>query len=88
MLTEIVRVIPLNSKYVLDGGSLLHKVSWTVSDTFAQICQAYVTYIKKSYGNCPTGVFDEGYDTSSTKGTAHIRQAKDLSEQSALDVRS
>ena len=30
LLPETVHEIPSNSKYVLDGGSLLHKVPWTV----------------------------------------------------------
>ena len=75
-LSETVHMIPPNSTYVLDSGSLLQKVSWTVGHTFAQICQAYVTYIKKRYGNCPTVVFDGGYDAASTKDTAHLRRAK------------
>ena len=76
LLPETVHVIPPNSKYVLDGGSLLHKVPWTVGHTFAQICHSYVTYIKKRYGNCPTIVFDGGYDAASTKDTAHVRRTK------------
>ena len=76
LLPEAVHVIPPNSKYILDGGLLLHKVPWTVGHTFAQTCQAYVTYIKKRYGNCPTIVFDGGYDAASTKDTAHVRRAK------------
>ena len=76
LLPETVHVIPPISKYVLDGGSLLHKVPWTIGHTFAQICQAYVTYIKKRYGNCPTIVFDGGYDAASTKDAAHVRRAK------------
>ena len=63
-------------KYVLDIGWLLHKVPWIVGHTFAQICQAYVTYIKERYGNCPTIVFDGGYEAASTMDTAHVRQAK------------
>ena len=48
LLPETVHaIIPSNSKYVLDGVSLLHKLPWTVDHTFAQICQAYVKYIKK-----------------------------------------
>ena len=54
----------------------MHKVPWTIGHTFAQICQAYVTYIKKRYGNCPTIVFDGGYDAASAKDTAHVRRAK------------
>ena len=37
--TALVIILP-NSKYVLDGGSLLHNVPETVDHTFAQICQA------------------------------------------------
>ena len=37
LLPETVHVIPPNSRYVLDGGLPLHKVLWTVGDTFAQI---------------------------------------------------
>ena len=40
------------------------------------MCQAYVTYIKKQYGNSPTIAFDGGYDATSTKDTGHVRQAK------------
>ena len=40
LLPETVHVIPPNSRYVLGGGLPLHKVLWTVGDTFAQICQA------------------------------------------------
>ena len=76
LLPETVHVIPPNSNSVLDGGSLLHKVPWTVGQTFAQICQAYVTCIKKRYGNCPTIAFDAGYDAASTKDAAQVRQAK------------
>ena len=30
----------------------------------------------KRYGNCPTVVFDGGYDAASTKDTTHVRRAK------------
>ena len=54
----------------------MHKVRWTIGYTFAQICQAYVKYIKKRYGNCPTIGFDRGYDAATAKDTAHVRRAK------------
>ena len=76
LVPETAHVIPPNSKYVLDGGLLLHKVPRTVGHTFAQICQAYVTYIKKWHGNCTAIVFDGGHDAASTKDTAHVRSAK------------
>ena len=76
LLPETEHVIPPNSKYVLDGGSLLHQVPWTVGDIFAQICQAYVTYKKKRDGNCPTIVFDGGYDATLNKDEVHVKRAK------------
>ena len=54
----------------------MHKVPWTVGHRFAQICQAYVTCIKKRYGNCPTIVFDAGCDAAPAKDAAHVRRAK------------
>ena len=76
LLPENVHVIPPNSKYVLDDGSFLHKVPWIVGHTFAQICQAYLTYIKKLYGKCLTIVFVGRYEAASTKATAHVRRTK------------
>ena len=43
LLPETVHVIPPNSKYVLDGESLLQNVPLTVGHTFAQIYHAHVT---------------------------------------------
>ena len=39
LLPEIEHVIPANRKYVLDGGSLLHRVPWTIGQSFAEICE-------------------------------------------------
>ena len=65
----MVHLIPSNSKYVLDGLLLLHKLQWTIGHTFAQIFQVHVTCIKKLYGNCATVVFGREYDAASTKNT-------------------
>ena len=45
---------------------------WPIGQSFDEICEAYVRYMKKRYGNCPTVVCDG----SSTKGTTHVRRAK------------
>ena len=58
------------------GSSLFHKVPQTIGHTFVHICEAYVTYIKKQYSNCPTIVFDERYHPVSTEDKAHVRRAK------------
>ena len=76
LLLETVHAIPPNSKYVLDGGLLLHKVPWSVGHTFAQIYQAYVTYIKKQYGHCPTIASDGGYEAAYTEDTVYVIRAK------------
>ena len=67
---------PDNSKYVLDGDSLLYKVQWSAGQTFNQICDNYKSYIRKRYGQYPTIVFDGGYNVASTKDSTHIRRAK------------
>ena len=67
--------IPTNVKYVLDGGSLLHKVQWTIGQIFKQICNDYIAYIQKGYSPDVTIVFDGGYMNPSTKDTTHIRRS-------------
>ena len=66
--------IPTNVKYVLDGGSLLHKVQWTIGQIFKQICNDYIAYIQTRYSPDVTIVFDGRYMNSSTKDTTHIRR--------------
>ena len=62
-----------NFKYVIDGGSLLHKLSWPRGNTYNQICGMYVKYLVENY-NKPIVVFD-GYDGGpSTKDNVHIRR--------------
>ena len=38
-----------DSEYVVDGGSLLHRIPWKRSDTFAAIGQTYAEYILRMY---------------------------------------
>ena len=49
-------------RYVLDGGSLLHKLKWKKGETYGKIARAYADFTKKHYG-AATIVFD-GYGTS------------------------
>ena len=66
--------IPKKVNFVLDGGALLHKLSWARGLTFASIIQSYVQYVTKNYGQAIV-VFD-GYTTVSTKDMTHKRRAK------------
>ena len=53
-------------QYVLDGGALLHRISWTVGATYDQICEQYSAYVIRKYGRAIV-VFDGYNDTPSTK---------------------
>ncbi|WAR20763.1 hypothetical protein MAR_014737, partial [Mya arenaria] len=61
-------------QYVLDGGSLIHRLPWTQGATFADICNAYTEYISKQY-NQPIVVFDGYMAGPSIKDVAHIRRS-------------
>ena len=43
----------IQAKYVIDGGSLIHKVKWLKKVTYKDIVQRYVSYVCAKYGeNC------------------------------------
>jgi hypothetical protein len=55
--------------YVVDGGYLLHRVTWQSKDKFSSILQKYVDYVNSYYKRDATIVYD-GYDTDgSAQGT-------------------
>ena len=69
-------LLPDDASYVLDGGWLLHRVSWTKGKTCKEICDTYVEYVLKLCGVGATIVFD-GYDGKSfTKATTHFGRTK------------
>ncbi|GFN75843.1 hypothetical protein PoB_000234900 [Plakobranchus ocellatus] len=61
-------------EYILDGGSLLHRIPWSRSDTFAAIGQTYVEYVQRMYIK-PRIVFDDYNDGPSTKDATHFRRS-------------
>lgn len=61
--------------YVLDGGALLHKITWVRKETFAQICSHHVNYVKHQYGTAASIIFDSYPDTPTTKDIAHLRRS-------------
>ena len=61
LASEIVTVSKsITDCYVLDGGSLLHRLPWNKGDTYGAIAESYATFTLQHYG-AATVVFD-GYD--------------------------
>ena len=72
--------LPDSVSYVLDGGSLLHRISWAKGQAYSEICDSYVDYVIKCYEEGTTVVFD-GYDGKrSTKDTTHVRNGRNEAE--------
>ena len=59
--------------YILDGGTLLHRVRWFNGMKFNAVSKANANYIRKNYRGCVTVVFD-GYRDESTKSHEHLRR--------------
>ncbi|GBN81434.1 hypothetical protein AVEN_152541-1 [Araneus ventricosus] len=47
-----------NLYFVLDGGSLIHRIVWPKQETFGDVYTTYMSYIKRHYGDEVTVVFD------------------------------
>ena len=61
------------SVFVLDGGSLLHKVKWPKLISYMDVVRLYATYVNKNYGSGCHIVFD-GYESGpSNKDHEHDR---------------
>ncbi|KAG1705779.1 4-hydroxy-2-oxoglutarate aldolase, mitochondrial [Nymphon striatum] len=82
LLTEKADVDP-NALHVLDGGALLHKVRWSTSVTYREVCDLYVNHIKSKYG-IGTIVFDGYMDGPFTKDHEHARRS--LNKRRCADV--
>jgi hypothetical protein len=66
-----------DSKYVLDGGSLLHRIPWRKGDTFRQICETYSEYVCRHFAESIV-VFD-GYGSGpTTKDQVHLRRSSGI----------
>ena len=62
-----------NVHFVLDGGALIHRVSWPRSFTYDAIYSVYVQYVIQRYGKA-TVVFDGYQNGPSTKDCTHQRR--------------
>lgn len=71
--------------YILDGGSLLHRIPWTRGESFKSICKVYIDYITRLYPTGSTVVVFDGYSQQpSTKDITHIR--RNLSIRNSPDI--
>ena len=74
MLDQPVVTLPPTLKFVLDGGSLLHKIPWKKGSSYQSIINQYVNFVHSSYGGAVI-VFD-GYTQSSIKDMVHRSRNK------------
>ena len=66
-------ILPIRPHYVLDGGALLHRISWLKSVTYYEVIDMYCSYVIEKYGSCSV-VFDGYVGSPSTKDPAHIKR--------------
>jgi hypothetical protein len=75
---------PDDAKYIVDGGYLLRVVIWPANPTYSQVCDSYVSYTERHYGNETIVVFD-GYEcTTSTKSAEQKRRATKSSSRDIM----
>ncbi|GBN26700.1 hypothetical protein AVEN_259924-1 [Araneus ventricosus] len=70
-----------NLYFVLDGGSVIHRVLWPKQETFGDVYTTYRSYIKRHYGDEVTVVFD-GYTESSVNTKVIERQSRRMKHTS------
>jgi len=79
----VLQSIPKTDHYVLDGGSLLHRLKWTEGSTYSSIADDYASFTVELYGKA-TVVFD-GYEGPSTKDNTHQRR-KTTTVRNAVNI--
>uniref|UniRef100_A0A8C4Q7P4 HTH OST-type domain-containing protein n=1 Tax=Eptatretus burgeri TaxID=7764 RepID=A0A8C4Q7P4_EPTBU len=67
--------IPLTEHYVLDGGSLVHRLPWKMGDSYGAIARSYGNFTKRHYGKA-TVVFDGYSEGPSIKDNTHQRRGQ------------
>ena len=76
LMPQFVQGPSENDVYVVDGGSLLHRIPWQKGSTYNIICQKYTDYVIQHYRRAHV-VFD-GYNSGpSTKDNAHLRRTRE-----------
>ncbi|CAG2195214.1 unnamed protein product [Mytilus edulis] len=65
--------------YVVDGGSLMHKIPWKSGLTFGEICKRYVDSVKCNGTNSVVVVLDGYVSGPDTKDAMHLKRTKGIS---------
>ena len=73
----VMNSIPKTDCYVLDGGSLLHRLPWKKGDSYNAIAESYAEFTVRCYGQV-TVVFDGYGEGPSIKDSTHQRRGKNL----------
>ena len=69
--------VPETDCYVLDGGSLLHRVPWEKGKSYGEIAETYANFTTRHYGQA-TVVFDGYGEGPSIKDNTHQRRGKNI----------
>ena len=77
-----------NSQYivVIDGGWLLHQISWMKNETYEEIFGRYLRFLEKRYGSA--FILFDGYEEASTKEVAHLKRARTLGREVVFTLSS
>lgn len=73
-----------SSNHVIDGGYLLHLVVWHQNNSFDLICDKYVKYVEKHYGQNTVIVFDSY--TNPEKSVKTMGQLRRCSKAASIEV--
>ena len=74
----VLDCLPKTDRYVLDGGSLLHRIPWTRGDSYGKIAQIYADFTIQQYGSATTVVFDGYEEVPSIKDNTHQRRGHNI----------
>ena len=74
----IIDTVPETDHYVLDGGSLLHRIPWKHGQSYGKIAQSYADFPIQHYGSATTIVFDGYGDGPSIKDNTHQRRGNNI----------
>ena len=68
---------PRSDHYVLDGGSLLHRLPWKTGNSYSTIAQSFTDFTIRHYGSA-TVVFDGYVGGPSIKNNTHQRHGQNI----------
>ncbi|VDI45484.1 Hypothetical predicted protein, partial [Mytilus galloprovincialis] len=71
---------PTETHFVLDGGSLIHRLPWAKGATVDTICMTYVNYVNNHYTDA-TVVFDGYPSVPTTKDESNVESIHKAGEQ-------